>query len=110
MYNIMDNYTIPIPALHALGKLGRDIHDARRRRRLPAALFAERASISRTTLHKVERGDSGVSAGAYAKVLFVLGMERRLADLVDPRHDTVGLELEEDRLPRRIRLPKQKAG
>lgn len=110
MYNIMDNYTIPIPALHALGKLGRDIHDARRRRRLPAALFAERASISRTTLHKVERGDTGVSAGAYAKVLFVLGMERRLADLVDPRHDTVGLELEEDRLPRRIRLPKQKVG
>lgn len=109
MHRIMDNYTIPLPALHALGKLGRDIHDARRRRRLPAALFAERASISRTTLHKVERGDTGVSAGAYAKVLFVLGMERRLADLVDPQHDTVGLELEKDRLPKRIRLPKRKA-
>lgn len=109
MYTIMDNNKIPLPALHALSKLGRDIRDARRRRRLPAALFAERASISRTTLHKVERGDTGVSAGAYAKVLFVLGMERRLADLVDPRHDTVGLELEEDRLPKRIRLPRQKA-
>ena len=109
MYRDMDNFTIPLPALHALAKLGRDIHDARRRRRIPTALFAERASISRTTLHKVERGDTGVSAGAYAKALFVLGMERRLADLVDPRHDTVGLELEEDRLPKRIRLPRQKA-
>ena len=109
MYIVVDTYKIPLPALHALGKLGRDIHDARRRRRLPAALFAERASISRTALHKVERGDTGVSAGAYAKVLFVLSMERRLADLVDPRHDAVGLELEEDRLPKRIRLPRQKA-
>ena len=105
----MDNNRAPLPALHALRKLGRDIHHARLRRRIPAALLAERASISRMTLHKVERGDAGVSVGAYATVLFVLGMERRLADLADPRHDKVGLGLEEDRLPQRIRWPSREA-
>jgi hypothetical protein len=63
------------------------------------------------TLNKVEKGGPGVSLGAYATVLFVLGMVDRLADVADPRHDTVGLELEEEHLPERIRLSRrQKPG
>jgi len=96
-----------IPVTRALRKLGHDIRDARRRRRIPAAIMAERASISRTTLHKVEQGDPGVSLGTYGTVLFVLGMIDRLADLADPTHDAVGLELEEEHLPQRIRLPRR---
>jgi hypothetical protein len=42
-------------------------------------------------------------------VLFVLGMTDRLADVADPRHDSVGLALEEERLPERIRIPRAKA-
>jgi len=55
----------PIPVKRALYKLGRDIRDARRRR-IPMAIMAERASISRTTLSKVEKGDAGVALGIYA--------------------------------------------
>jgi hypothetical protein len=40
-------------------------------------------------------------------VLFVLGMLDRLADVADPRHDALGLELEEQHLPERIRLSRQ---
>jgi len=102
---------IPVPAARALRKLGHDIRDARRRRRIPVAILAERASISRMTLHKVEKGEPGVAAGTYATILFALGMADRLADVADPRHDSVGLELEEERLPQRIRLPRrQKPG
>ncbi len=97
----------PIPVRRALRKLGQDIRDARRRRRIPTAVMAERASISRTTLNKVEKGDPGVSLGNYANVLFVLGMAERLGDLADVKTDTVGLELEEERLPQRIRRPRQ---
>ena len=97
---------LAIPVKRALHKLGRDIRDARRRRRIPMALLAERARLSRTTLTKVEKGDAGTSMGAYATILFVLGMTDRLADLADPRHDGIGLALEEERLPRRIRLPR----
>jgi hypothetical protein len=66
-------------------------------------IAAQRASISKPTLIRVERGDPAVSIGSYATVLFVLGMAERLADLVDPKNDPVGLQLEEENLPQRIR-------
>ena len=43
--------------------------------------------------------------GAYASALFVLGMSDQLARIVDASHDIVGRELEEDNLPKRIRMP-----
>jgi transcriptional regulator with XRE-family HTH domain len=97
---------LPIPVARALRKLGEDLRDARRRRRIPTALMSERVGISRTTLNKIEKGDSGVSLGNYATALFVLGMIERLGDLADPRRDDVGLALEEERLPQRIRMPR----
>src|ERR1022692_5323930 len=99
--------TMPFPVSRALRKLGHDLKDARRRRRIPMAIAAERASISKPTLIKVERGDPGVSVGSYATVLFVMGMADRLADLVDPKNDPVGLQLDEERLPQRIRLKRR---
>jgi DNA-binding XRE family transcriptional regulator len=102
---------IPVPVARALRKLGHDIRDARRRRRIPVTILAERASISRTTLHKAEKGDPGVSLGTYAIVLFALGMVDRLADVADPKHDALGLALDEENLPERIRLSRpRKAG
>ncbi|MFA9478936.1 helix-turn-helix domain-containing protein [Phycisphaerales bacterium AB-hyl4] len=99
--------TLPLPVRRAMRKLGQDIRDARRRRRISTAIMAERASISRTTLHKVERGDPSVSFGTYATVLFVLGLTERLAEVADVRSDAVGLELEEENLPQRIRHRKK---
>ncbi len=99
----------PIPVRRALAKLGSDIRDARLRRRIPTALMAQRAAISRTTLGKVEKGDPGVAIGTYATVLFVLGRIERLSDLADVRSDPVGLELDEERLPQRIRLPRTRS-
>ena len=98
---------LPIPVTRALRKLGDDIRDARRRRRIPAEIAAARASISRTTLVKIETGEPGVAIGSYAIVLFVLGLTDRLADLADPRNDTVGLQLEEEHLPQRISRPRK---
>src|SRR5438552_11716511 len=97
----------PIPVTRALRKLGHDIRDARRRRRIPAEIAAARASISRTTLVKIEKGGPGVAIGSYAIVLFVMGMTDRLADLADPRNDAVGLQLEEEHLPQRISRPRK---
>lgn len=94
---------LPLPVKRALTKLGQDIHSARVRRRITTTTMAERAFITRMTLRKVERGDPGVSLGIYATVMFVLGLTPRLADLVDSRTDDVGLQLEEERLPKRVR-------
>jgi transcriptional regulator with XRE-family HTH domain len=94
--------TLPLPVKSSLRKLGSDIRDARLRRRIPAAIMAQRANISRTTLVKVEKGDTGVGIGTYAAVLFALGMLERLRDLASSKNDEVGLALEEERLPKRI--------
>jgi hypothetical protein len=94
---------LPLPVKRALAKLGDDIRSARLRRRIPTTIMAARVFVTRTTLRKVERGDPGVSLGTYATVLFVLGMISRLADLADVRSDDVGLQLDEERLPQRIR-------
>lgn len=96
----------PVPVRRALAKLGEDIRDARRRRRVPVALLAERASISRTTLGNIEKGDAGVSLGNYAKVLFALGLLDNLAQVADARRDELGLSLASEDLPRRIRAPR----
>lgn len=101
-------WVLPIPVNRALRKLGSDIQAARRRRRIATKLMAERASISRTTLRKIEQGEPGVSLGNYATVLFILGMIDRVADLVDVKYDTLGLDLEEEYLPKRIRAKKHK--
>jgi transcriptional regulator with XRE-family HTH domain len=99
-------HVLPIPARNTLRKLGSDLKDARLRRRLSTTVAAERAFLNRKTLAKIEKGDPGVSMGAYASLLFVLGMTDRLADIADARFDRVGLELEEERLPKRIRSSK----
>ena len=104
----MSKFTIPIPVLMILRKFGQDINDARRRRRITIALMAERAGLSRATIGKIEKGDPGASIGGYAAVLFVLGMEKRLGDLVDSSHDFTGRRLEDERLPQRIRIPRVK--
>jgi len=97
------NSTLPLPVVRALRKLGHDIRDARRRRRIPVAIAAQRASISKTTWLKVEKGDPGVLAGTYVTALFVLGFVEKIAQLADPSSDNVGLRLEEEQLPLRIR-------
>lgn len=101
---------LPTPVRRALAQLGGDLSAARRRRRIPVALMAERAFVSRNTITRVERGDPSVSMGIYATVLFVLGLSERLAELAPAGRDVVGLGLEEARLPRRIRAPRLQGG
>ena len=94
---------LPRAARQALAKLGADIAVARKKRRISTVSMAERAFISRGTLYKVERGSPSVSMGIYATVLAILGLADRLAQAADRRNDSLGLDIEEDRLPRKVR-------
>jgi transcriptional regulator with XRE-family HTH domain len=93
----------------ALRKLGADIHDARRRRRLPMAVVAERAFTSRSTLQRIEAGDTNVSIGIYAAVLQALGLLEGLSQVADIGNDSVGQALATAALPKHIHL-KRPAG
>ena len=81
--------------------LGENIRMARLRRGLPARLVAERAGMSRTTLHAIEKGEGGVTMGAYANVLHCLGLHEDLALVA--RDDTLGRKLQDASLPTRGR-------
>src|SRR5271170_6996819 len=96
--------SIPFPVRRALSKLGKDIREARIRRGIPVAVMANRASITRMTLYKIERGSPSVSVAGYSTVLFILGMIDRFAEIADAKFDEVGRSLAEEQLPKRIRL------
>jgi DNA-binding XRE family transcriptional regulator len=96
--------SIPFPVRRALLKLGKDIREARNRRRIPTAVMANRASITRMTLYKIEKGSPSVSIAAYSTVLFILGMIDRFAEIADAKFDEVGRSLSDEQLPKRIGL------
>lgn len=89
-------------AAAALKKLGNDLRDARRRRRISTATLAERARLSRSTLYRIEHGDGGVSMSSYMAVIFALGLIEPFKDALDARHDAVGLGLEAEQMPKHI--------
>ena len=60
----------------ALEKMGGRIKKARLRRNIRAEQLAQWAGISKGTLFAIEKGVSTVSMGAYAAVLFTLGLGR----------------------------------
>jgi DNA-binding XRE family transcriptional regulator len=97
---------LPFPVRRSLGKLGRDLALARRKRHLTTQMMAERLGVAKTTYLRVEKGDPTVSMGIYAMTLFVLGFGDLLADLVDASADTQGLLLDAERVPKRVRPKK----
>ena len=99
--------TLPVTARKALVKLGADITVARKKRRISTGSMADRAFLSRSTLARIEKGDPSVSMGAYLSVLAILGLVKHLGQVADRTNDTLGLDLDEERLPKRVRSGSQ---
>ena len=96
----------PLPSLQRrLTEVGENLRLARLRRRLSAIQIAERAGISRPTLRSIENGDPSVSFGAYASVLFCLGLESDLAGLA--ADDELGRKLQDAALTVKRRAPRR---
>ncbi|MCW3055666.1 MAG: transcriptional regulator [Chthonomonadales bacterium] len=85
--------------------LGDNLRLARLRRNLTATQVAERAGITRQTLGAIERGEPSVSFGAYAMVLFCLGMEKDIEAL--GRDDELGHKLQDAGLTIKRRAPRR---
>ena len=86
-------------------EIGENIKLARLRRKLSAEQVAERANISRPTLRSIEQGAGRVAMGAYAQVLFVLGLEKDLLKLAGD--DPLGRKLQDAKLLIKERAPKK---
>ncbi len=91
----MPRKTAPLsPALEDILKtVGENIKLARLRRKITTTMLAERSGMGRVTLRKVENGDSAVTLGAYASVLFCLGLEKDL--LLIGMDDLLGRRLQD---------------
>jgi len=97
---------LPQRLRRSLSKFGHDCAVARRKRHLTVAMMAERTGLAKGTYLRIEKGDPSVAMGAYAMVLFVLGFGEVFSNLTDPRRDEEGLLLDEERLPKRVRIIK----
>ena len=95
---------LPPGLRRSLSKFGNDLAMARRKRHLTVEMMAERIGVAKSTYARIEKGDPGVAMRAYAMALFVLGFGEALGDLVDARHDDAGLLLDEERVPKRVRI------
>ena len=80
----------------ALKQMGEQIKLARRRRHLSMQDIAERATVTRLTISKVEQGDPTVSMGIYARVLYALNLEKDITLLA--ADDALGRQLQDAEL------------
>jgi len=95
---------LPSAVKRSLTKFGSDLATARRKRGLTIVAVAERMGVSKNTYLRAEKGDPKVSLGAYAMALFVLGFGDPLNTLIDVSRDDTGLLLDNERLPKRVRM------
>jgi transcriptional regulator with XRE-family HTH domain len=91
---------LPPQSQRAIAQLGKDISIARRRRKLPQRLMAERMLVSVQTLQRLEAGDPTVGLAVLASALHVFGMTQRLGELVAPDSDRAGMSEHLARLPK----------
>lgn len=85
----------------ALDGLGVALRTGRLRRRWSQAELAERLSVSRATVQRMENGDPGVSVGAWAMAAWLLGRISAFEETFAPSHDAAGVRLERQQMKRR---------
>ena len=87
---------MPRDLTQQLQLMGEQIMLARKRRHLSMQDIADRATVTRLSVSKVEHGDPTVSMGIYARVLFALNLEKDLSLLA--ADDALGRQLQDAEL------------
>ncbi len=90
----------------ALKNIGEGIRVARRRQRARQVDLALRTGVSVATVQSLESGNPGVSVGTFAMAMLALGMLPQFEKLADPFDDVIGLALDLEKLPERVRVSK----
>ena len=87
---------MPRALTQQLQLMGEQIMLARKRRHLSMQDIADRATVTRLSVSKVEHGDPTVSMDIYARVLFALNLEKDLSLLA--ADDALGRQLQDAEL------------
>lgn len=83
---------MPPSVVAQLRQLGDNLAVARKRRREPLKVWAQRMGVSEPTLVRMEKGDPSVAFGIYATALWLIGRAPAIAELAAPEHDMGALE------------------
>jgi len=93
--------------LERLQRIGRNLRLARKRRRKTIQQAAEMIGTSPSSVRRMEAGDPAVKFGTFLAALEVYQLEEALR-FAEPEDDVIGLTLDKQRLPERVRLKKEK--
>lgn len=108
IFNIMVSKVFNPSISEDLAKLGLRIRLARLRREQTMLLVSEKAGLSRQTLMAIEKGDPGVSLGAYLSVLNALNLSQDINKIAED--DDLGKKLQDLKLETpKMRAPKRKS-
>lgn len=90
-----------------LNQIGKNLQIARKRRQKTVKQAAEMMGTSLSSVRRLEAGDPSVRFETYLAALEVYQLENTLR-FAEPEEDVIGLALEEQRLPQRVRAKKEK--
>jgi len=100
--------TAPFSVKDRAHRLGQRLALARKRRRLTLRELAAKAGISYDTARAAEAGNLQTGLGAYLVLLWAMGLESQIDEILDPERDDVGKRLELARLPKAVRHPRER--
>jgi transcriptional regulator with XRE-family HTH domain len=87
--------------------IGKNLQIARKRRKKTVQQAAEMMGTSLSSVRRMEDGDPSVRIETYLAALEVYQLDHTLR-FADPEDDLIGLALEKQRLPQRVRARKEK--
>lgn len=90
-----------------LRQIGRNLQFARKRRSRTVKQASEMMGVSVSSIRRMEAGDSSVRFETYLTALEIYQLDDTL-QFAEPENDRIGLTLEKQRLPKRVRLKKEK--
>lgn len=88
-------------------EIGRNLKLARKRRRKTLRQAAEMIGTSESSVRRMEAGDPSVKIATFLAAIEVYQLEDSLR-FAEPEDDAIGLTLDKQRLPKRIRMKKEK--
>jgi transcriptional regulator with XRE-family HTH domain len=104
----MNHKFCPAQVVSLLEILGERIRIARSRRKWSMESLAERIGVGRRTIARMEQGDPGIALGVFLTAVWALDLWETVADVADTRSDKVGEFMDKQRLPRRVRMQRDK--
>lgn len=101
----MSHFVVSDKARSFILQLGRNLRVARKRRKKTINEVAEMAGVSPATIKRVEAGEPSVKLAIYLAIMEVFQLFNTIS-FADPESDTIGMTLEKQRMPSRIRRKK----